>query len=263
MKISLRGWFVVATIAVLIAASASLVRADDGFRPARTIAPGSDTGSADRAAPLRPVSATAPAAAPAGGQLTEESLGRMLQAMGLEVKKEEKRYDFSFDAVHEGEEWRLTMSAVLSQNGKSIWIMAWLDELPRSAADVPRTALLRLLAENDRLGNGKFFAYIASNRRFVLQRVIPNENLTTASFRDALQDLGGSVADTYAYWSVANWKTGTTAASAEVVPPAPSSRGQDLDKTAPATPAQPAIRPRTVPERSALEDSKFRGAIRN
>ena len=38
------------------------------------------------------------------------------------------------------------MSAVLSQNGQSIWLMAWLDELPRSSAEVPRAALLRLLA---------------------------------------------------------------------------------------------------------------------
>ncbi|MEX0702401.1 MAG: type III secretion system chaperone [Planctomycetales bacterium] len=239
MKISLRGWFVAATIALLIAASASLVQA------------------ADSAAPRTAATAGHPATA---GQLTEQSLGTLLQAMGLEVKKEQKRYDFSFDAVHEGEEWRLTMSAVLSENGKSIWIMAWLDELPRSAVDVPRTALLRLLADNDRLGNGKFFAYIASNRRFVLQRVIPNENLTTADFRDALQDLGGSVAETYAHWAVANWKTGSTA---DAAPPAPAGPGQDADKTAPSTPAGPSIRPRTPPERSALEDSKFRGAVRN
>ncbi|MEX0717182.1 MAG: type III secretion system chaperone, partial [Planctomycetaceae bacterium] len=237
--------------------SATLVKAADGFAPPRAAA-GTPTRAATPAAAGNPAVATNPAAA---GQLTEESLGRLLQAMGLEVKKEEKRYDFSFDAVHEGEEWRLTMSAVLSQNGKSIWIMAWLDELPRSAADVPRTALLRLLADNDRLGNGKFFAYIASNRRFVLQRVIPNENLSTAEFRDALQDLGGSVADTYAHWAVENWKAGS--ATANATPPAPSSDVQDADKTAPTTPAGPAIRARTLPGQSALEDSKFRGAIRN
>ena len=52
--------------------------------------------------------------------------------------------------------------------------MAWLDELPRSASDVPRVALLRLLADNDKMGGGKFFTYVPGIRRFVLQRVIPN-----------------------------------------------------------------------------------------
>lgn len=141
----------------------------------------------------------------APGQINEADLGNLLKAMGLKPTKTEKRYDFRFKAVIEGEEWELSMSAVLSQNGQSIWVMAWLDELPRSASDVPRTALLRMLSLNDRLGKGKFFAYIASNRRFVLQRVIANEQISTKSFRDDLQDLGVSVAQTYGYWSVANW----------------------------------------------------------
>ena len=81
------------------------------------------------------------------------------------------------------------MSAVLSQDGTSIWLMAWLDECPKAAAEVPRTALLRLLAENDKLGGGKFFAYIPSNRRFVLQQVVPNEHMTAAKFKVILQDL--------------------------------------------------------------------------
>ena len=140
-------------------------------------------------------------------KLTDRSLGTMLKAIGLKPKLEEKRYDFRFKAMYEGKEWILTMSAVLSQNGDSLWLMAWLDDLPKSSADVPRTALLRLLADNDRLGKGKFFAYITSNRRFVLQRVMINQGLTTAAVRDTLEGLGGSVAQTYPHWSVVNWKS--------------------------------------------------------
>ncbi len=163
-----------------------------------------------------PAAAAAPAAQPAPGQLTEEQLDKLLKAMGLKPEKVEKRYDFVFRSVHNKEDWDLSMTAVLSADGRSIWIMAWLDEMPKAAADVPRTSLLRLLAANDRLGNGKFFAYVASNRRFVLQRVMPNENISTKGFRDALQDLGSAVCETYPYWSVANWSekpaaTGTTA----------------------------------------------------
>lgn len=147
-------------------------------------------------------------ASTASGSLSEESLGELLRAMGLQPEKVEKRYDFAFKAKHEGEEWKLSMSAVLSQNSNSVWIMAWLDKLPSSAADVPRTSLLRLLAANDQLGKGKFFAYIPSNKRFVLQRVIPNRNVSTRAFQALLQDLGFSVVETYPVWSVAGWKEG-------------------------------------------------------
>ena len=180
MNVSARvGWFV-GTLAIVI----GLV----GFRATRMSA-------ADAPPPLR-------------GQLTEKSLGNLLRATGLDPKKEKKRYDFSFNAKYRDEEWELSMSVVLSQNGNSIWVMAWLDELPRSAAEVPRAALLRLLASNDRLGKGKFFAYISGNRRFVLQCVVENQNMTTAKIRQVLQELGASVVETYPRWSVANWKSG-------------------------------------------------------
>lgn len=165
------------------------------------------------------------------GQLTEEQLGNLLKAMGVEAKKIESRYDFQFKAVHNKEEWELSMTAVLSQDGTSIWLMAWLDQLPKSAADVPRTALLRLLSDNDRLGNGKFFAYVATNRRFVMQRVVANENVTTKSFRAWLDDLGGSVVETYDHWSVAAWKAGSTEATAQTksAPATGNSADDDAD----------------------------------
>lgn len=221
MKISRRDWFVVgsgaATMAGLLVAGA----------PATTAAAEADP----------------------AGKLTEESLGNMLEAMGLVLKKEEQRYDFNFKAIYQGNEWELSMSTVLSQNGDSIWVMAWLDELPRSAADVPRTALLRLLSLNDNLGQGKFFAYIASNRRFVLQRVVANEGLSTAGFRDILQDLGTSVVESYPHWSVANWKASDTSTAA----------GSTNSNSKSGTAGSPgsANTTRQVPTNTAVRDSKF------
>ncbi|MEZ6047244.1 MAG: hypothetical protein R3C11_17010 [Planctomycetaceae bacterium] len=87
--------------------------------------------------------------------LNTESLGVLLKGLGLSPVMEESRYDFQFKAMHKEEEWELSMSAVISQNGKSVWVMAWLDELPKSPADVSRLSLLRLL-ENDRLGTVSF-----------------------------------------------------------------------------------------------------------
>jgi hypothetical protein len=189
------------------------------------------------------VNAADDAAAKKPGRLTVKELGNLLEAMEAETKLDDKRYDFNFKTVYNGEEWELSMSAVLSQNENSLWVMAWLDELPRSAADVPRTALLRLLANNDRMGNGKFFAYIPSNRRFVLQRVVPNENLNTAKFRELLQDLGASVVETYPHWTVANWKASESESKST-----DSAMPKNDEKSAP---AHPLTETRKAPAKSA------------
>lgn len=177
------------------------------------------------------------------GQITEEQLGQMLEALGLKAEKKVQRYDFAFVAPLEEQQWELSMSAVLSQDQGSLWVMAWLDELPKSSNDVPRTALLRLLAENDHLGNGKFFAYIPANRRFVLQQVLPNENMTSAKLRYVLMDLGTSVIETHPIWSVANWNA--------TAPPGP-------DGTAAAPPAPTGGVP---PVRAAANDPKFQQPV--
>lgn len=144
----------------------------------------------------------------APGALTEESLGQVLMDIGLKPIRTEKRYDFAFKTKVRGEEWKFSMSTVLSRNAETLWVMAWLDQIPETANEVPSTALLRLLAANDRLGNGKFFAYIPNNKRFVLQRVISNERMSNKRLIESLQDLAVSVADEYPSWSVANWAPG-------------------------------------------------------
>ncbi len=143
--------------------------------------------------------------APLPGQISESELGEMLAAVGLKPTKTEQRYDFAFKTSYRGEEWKFSMSAVLSRNGQSLWVMAWLDQIPTTASEVPRTALLRLLAANDRLGEGKFFAYIPTNKRFVMQRVVANRDMTNKRMMELLQDLAASVADEYPTWAVTNW----------------------------------------------------------
>ena len=161
------------------------------------------------------------------GGLTETSLGEALQTIGLKPLKTDKRYDFAFKTSVRGEEWKFSMSAVLSRNSQTVWVMAWLDEIPTKSTEVPRTALLKLLAANDRLGNGKFFAYIPTNKRFVLQRVLPNERLTSTKLMEALQDLALSVADEYPTWAVAKWvpqEDGSKLRIAGSMPPQPGTQ---------------------------------------
>lgn len=185
--------------------------------------------------------AAAPAAVPAGG-VNEEQLGQLVAALGLKPEKQQQRYDFAFRATLDDQEWTLSMSSVLSTDQQSIWIMAWLDELPKNAADVPRNALLRMLATNDAMGSGKFFAYIPNNRRFVLQRSFPNEGMTQAKFRQLLQDLGSTVVETYPVWTVSNWNANGAAVAQ------------------PANPAT-ATQPGGAPTQSAANDPKNTGTI--
>ncbi len=200
------------------------------------------------------VTAEEKAAAAAKGKLTDQSLGALLKAMGFDAKAEEKRYDFAFKATIEAEEWDLSMSTVLSQDSSSVWVMAWLDELPKSAADVPRTALLRLLSDNDKLGKGKFFTYIAANRRFVLQRVIPNENITSERFRAVLDDLGQSVVATHPHWKVDNWSSPSGDDPAQQ-----AKTGTQVKGSVPVSHSTTAATPKTTPklDKTAVNDSKF------
>ena len=233
MKFSLRsGVWAGAVTAAGMFLGASAQAADPA--PAPLVKPAATSASKSDAAPkvIKP------------GQINEEQLGNLLKAMGLEATKVDSRYDFQFKAIHTKEEWNLSMTAVLSQDGSAIWLMAWLDQLPKSSADVPRTALLRLLSDNDRLGSGKFFAYVATNRRFVLQRVVANEGVTTKVFRGWLDDLGGSVADSFDHWSVSAWKatdgsnsTATTKSTPSNAKPQTASADSESDDEATTKPA--------------------------
>ena len=232
MKMTFRSWFFVGALGCAAAATNLLTKpvlAEPEWQDEQTFAP------ADEAAEP--------------GMLTEETLGELIAASGLKATKEDKRYDFALDGTYNEASWQHSMSAVLSQDGQTIWIMAWLDELPKTAPEVPRSALLRLLAENDKLGAGKFFAFVPANRCFVMERVIGNREMEPEQFRAVLDDLAQSVADTHAVWSVAGWSK--PAVESETAAPA----GQAGQPSAQSPGA------RTVP--SAVNDSKFQDVRRN
>ncbi len=224
MEVTRRDWLAAATFAGLVP---GIALAQEATPPAKT------TASTQPAAPA----ATAAKPAPAPGALTEESLKKLLEAIGLKPTQSQSRFDFAFALKPKGgEDWNLSMSAVLSADAMTIWIMAWLDELPRSSRDVPRTALLRLLAENDQMGKGKFFSYIPANRRFALQQVVENHSMTTRKFHGTLVDLGHTVIETYGFWSVDAWKEPATSDSANGDPNA----GQQTTSANSNTVTQPA-----------------------
>ena len=174
----------------------------------------------DFAAPAAFPQASAQYSTAATGRLTDESLGELLRSVGLTPKQVDFRHDFRFQADFEGQAWNLRMTAALSRDGESLWLMAWLDELPASAADVPRTALLKMLAANDDLGGNTFYAFLPASRRFVLQRVVPNRNLDAASLIAGLSDLGATVRAQQPIWSTGGWKPVESAGERPVPLPA-------------------------------------------
>ena len=155
------------------------------------------------------------------GSVDPASLGRMLGTLGLKPTAAGTRFDFEFQTREGDQEWGFAMSAVISQDSGTIWLMAWLEEMPKQASKVPAAALLRMLAENDRLGNGKFFAYDRQNRRFLMQRVIPNEGITPAVLRDVIGDMAKGVIGSHVTWSVAQWAQ-EPALRQSALPPAPA-----------------------------------------
>ena len=204
---------------------------------------------------LVPTASAQQSLSPAAG-ITDADLGSLISELGLEAERTESRYDFEFLATMGEDQWKLSMSSVLSQDGRTVWLMAWLDELPKSAADVPRTSLLRLLAENDKMGNGKFFAYIAGSRRFVLQRIVSTDGLDADSLKGALQDLGSTVVQTHPQWSVAGWKPPVPVAAPIAQAPAPVEVREEDGFTASQTPL------RTATQSSAINESKFELPVR-
>lgn len=182
-----------------------------------------DKGKAKEPAAKSPAKASTPTNDEVN-QLSVEALGTMLEAMGLKPNRFETSFNFTFpfkakvDGDKSDIEWNMTMAATMSADEQGIWLTAFLAELPQTAADVPRTALLRLLAQNDEMGEGIFFAYIPKVKKIVLECFIANEEITSALFKECLTDLASRVAATQQYWNVAEWKQN---------PAAPNGAGKD------------------------------------
>ncbi|MFN0198621.1 MAG: type III secretion system chaperone [Planctomycetaceae bacterium] len=241
MKISIRGLLVVSIFSLLLAAMAwagHLISAAD------------EKAKAD------------------AGTTSTVEVGRMLTALGVKPKIEDQRFDFTFKATqNKKEEWDLSMSVALSSNKKSLWVMAWLDELPRSASEVPHSALLQLLSDNDHLGNGKFFAYVASNRRFVMQTVIPVEELTVEKLRATLKDLGATVVLTYPHWNAENWRQEAAeiadADREDAAEEETEEAGEDVAEENVSEFSKPAAGSRAPETRSAINEDKLDGTSKN
>ena len=90
------------------------------------------------------------------GVIDSEGLGRMLRSVGVKPRAAGSRYDFEFHSKQGGQEWDFAMSAVISQNGGTIWVMAWREEMLQHAQTVSDARTL--LADERQVGEASTFS---------------------------------------------------------------------------------------------------------
>jgi hypothetical protein len=133
----------------------------------------------------KPPSKPAPKAAATA--LTDESLGVMLEQLGLEPKTQnDKNGDYYFINIeHNG--WTLPYTVELSPNKKFVWISISILTLPEGQLPTG-DVLQKLMEENDNLGPAKI-AYRKNSRKIMLSLPLLNRGVTPAIFREQLNSL--------------------------------------------------------------------------
>ena len=131
-------------------------------------------------------------------------LGAMISQMGLEPYPVQSRYDFQYRAELDGQEIELSLSAVLREDDSLIRVSAWLDPLP--AGTIPGGPLLDMLSRNEEMKRGLRFAYSKQTGRFLLEKTVPNNEITPEILAAIFQDVSLSVTENWSIWSTSSWK---------------------------------------------------------
>lgn len=136
--------------------------------------------------------------------LNFKQLGAMISKLGLEPYHVQSRYDFQYRAKLEGQEIELSLSAVLREDDSLVRVRAWLDPLP--AGIIPGGPLLEMLSRNEEMNRGLRFAYSKQTGRFLLEKTIPNKEVTPELLATIFQDVSLSVTENWTVWSTSSWK---------------------------------------------------------
>lgn len=143
----------------------------------------------------------------AGQVLTPESLGTLLREdMGLDASPFENRHDFLYKADLQNQELELFFSVALSTDQKQLRVRAWLDPLPEGM--ISEEPLLKLLNRNAELTAGLHYAYSREGRRFLIEAVLKNDQMTAEKLKTALNEVSMEVATSWGLWATSEWTTG-------------------------------------------------------
>ncbi len=147
--------------------------------------------------------------------LNFKQLGEMITQMGLEPYRVQSRYDFQYLAEFEGQEIELSLSAVLRENDSLLRIRAWLDPLP--AGTIPGAPLLEMLSRNEEMNRGLRFGYSKQTGRFLLEKTVPNTQITPELLTTIFRDVSLSVTENWSVWSTDSWDHRPRRSSSEAV----------------------------------------------
>lgn len=145
--------------------------------------------------------AAPPAASPvaASMSLTAGSLGTMLASMGYQYTPLRDGY-YQVDLRRGGRTFQVQMW--VSSDSRVIASASLTGEL--SPEQIPASIMLRLLEQNDYLGNARFF-YAPDARRLYLVTDIDNTNVTPARLRTVLESWADAAASSASVWDTSKW----------------------------------------------------------
>lgn len=151
-----------------------------------------------------------------GATLTAESLGTMLSSMG-----------YPFQKTSSG-----AYRVDLSRAGRNFWVDVWVSSDQRIIASAPLTAeltpdripasvFLKLLEQNDYLGNARFF-YAPDAKRIYLVTDLDNSQVTATRLRAMLEHWVEAAVASVSAWDASQWpKTDARTADTRATPELP------------------------------------------
>ena len=132
-----------------------------------------------------------------------QQLGALLSKMSLDPEHFQRRYDVLYIAKIEEQEMELSLSVLLEKGDALVRVQAWLDPLP--AGNISALPLLEMLSQNAEMNRGLRFAYSKQTGRFLLEKTIPNQNVTPELLTSVFQDVSSHVAANWGTWSTSQW----------------------------------------------------------
>ncbi|HCS50296.1 MAG TPA: hypothetical protein DIW81_01680 [Planctomycetaceae bacterium] len=142
----------------------------------------------------------------ANTQLTMNDLGRLIQELQLTPKLVGSQYDVVYQAEMNDQEIEVFFSLKLTNDHSKVRIRAWLDPLPES--EISEKHLLELLAAGSELESCFHFGYNKDVKRFLLEAIVPNQNLTSKDLDTTMLQVSEEVSNTWLLWATSEWVAG-------------------------------------------------------
>jgi hypothetical protein len=141
--------------------------------------------------------------------ISDVRLGEMLEGLGVTLKKGTYKSGAAYyDTTVSTKDYDFNVRVGLSPNGRCIWLMAYLDDLPTNTPPERLRALLEAI--NSKTGKLQFRLV---GDQLKADQPIDNFAVTPQRLRKELDDFANSLQETDAVWSTKKWneKAGTAA----------------------------------------------------